>query len=73
MTDLKFRLEINCDNDAFQAGAVDSEVARILRSLAEQIEHGTGDDSYWIVDANGNSVGRAVYDSTGWSATVALS
>ena len=52
-------VRIKCDNDAF-ANDASSEVARILRTLAERIDghpHFSPGFSQPLRDANGNSVG----------------
>lgn len=53
------KIEINEDGAAFdEAGA--SELARILRELADRFEHDGGPDTSWPIsvrDINGNNVG----------------
>ena len=57
-----FSLDIKTDNAAFgnegehTAQSVASEVARILRELAQDIEN--GGDGGALMDVNGNKVGR---------------
>jgi GTP cyclohydrolase I len=56
-----FRLQIQTDNAAFGETLEDvaSQVARILRRVAEEIERaGLADDPRRVRDANGNTVGR---------------
>lgn len=54
-----FRLHVTTDNDAFQQGAMDQEIVRILREIADRIERqGVGFPSQTVLDINGNDVGR---------------
>jgi len=55
-----FKLELATDNAAFDNHA-GREVARILRKLAAEVEHGlfAGRDNTKLRDINGNTVGRA--------------
>ena len=57
----KFTLTIDTDNAAFADGALGYEVARILDTLAQQIESETAGRSTVITlrDSNGNTVGKA--------------
>ena len=49
-------IKINCDNAAFEPGAPEPEIARILRLLADRIAmYGLGDKP--LYDLNGNMVG----------------
>ena len=48
--------EINCDNEAFD-GANGSEIARILRKLADKIDGTDVAESIMLQDINGNTVG----------------
>lgn len=55
-------LKINTDNAAFEDNGVGSEVAVILRRLANNIEDLEGrdlDESFALMDSNGNKVGNA--------------
>lgn len=56
-----FKLEFSTDNAAF-ADAPDSEVARILREIADKIEsagpHGALEIGGKVADENGNTVGE---------------
>jgi hypothetical protein len=58
-----FKLEIECDNDAFCADGLPdesvrgAEIARILRDLADKMEDGCLSAS--LRDANGNRAGFA--------------
>lgn len=54
---MKFKLEIACDNAAFDVNLPGYEIARILREVAGKVElsHGAGGT---IRDINGNTVGR---------------
>lgn len=55
---MKFTLEIDCGNAAFDGELErDTEVARILRLAAERIEAGAGDKGR-LLDINGNIVGK---------------
>lgn len=49
-------ITIKTDNAAFSDGARDAEIARILRTLAEQVERGGGFN--FPRDINGNIVGN---------------
>ncbi len=63
MNDGYFVLRIDdMGNDAFAGGDCDcdTEVARILRQAAENIEFGKR--NFRIYDANGNHVGRCEYE-----------
>lgn len=53
---MKFTLEINCNNAAFEDGAT-FEIARILRELADDLD--AGHSTTVLRDANGNRVGQA--------------
>ena len=55
---MKFRLEMTCDNAAFDGNERDLEVARILRVAAHEIES-SGEAT--LRDYNGNTVGRAEF------------
>ncbi len=52
---LKFKLEFDCNNAAFEKDAPDIEIARILRDVRKQVE--TGALSGVVRDFNGNTVG----------------
>jgi hypothetical protein len=54
-------ITLNTDNDAFVADA-GSEVARILRTLADRFEDGIGAGTVPLKDGNGNTVGSAVVE-----------
>ncbi len=54
-TDAGFRLLISTDNAAFE-DAKGEEVARILRTVADQVESGQGSGK--VYDVNGNAVGE---------------
>lgn len=63
----KFKLEIELDNEAFHDEFGDgdaTELARILRKLAERVEYGTpGEGDYGgVKDINGNVVGGWTLD-----------
>jgi hypothetical protein len=51
-----FRLKIDTDNDAFAAGNGPSEVAEILRRIAQHVEVGRLDCT--VIDSNGNTCGQ---------------
>jgi hypothetical protein len=56
----RFNLYIDLQNDAFQQSP-ETEIARILRDVADRIEHSTKFDLSMyrtIRDINGNDVGR---------------
>lgn len=55
-------LTISLENDAFQEGNRRSEVARILRDVASQIE--TGREKITVMDVNGNTVGSITVQKT---------
>ena len=66
---VKLRIEIRCDNAAFQDAGPGHEVARILRQLADKCET-EGDvgpdsviDGYWLYDLNGNNVGKVTVEA----------
>ncbi len=48
-------VKINTDNDVFQYGNKEAEVARILRGVAMAVERGERDHN--LFDSNGNNVG----------------
>lgn len=58
---MKLKIEIRMDNAAFQDGNNGPECARILTKLAQRVEYRdlTPDDSWGLVDSNGNTVGKA--------------
>lgn len=54
-----FSLRFDTDNDSFTDDNLRTEIARILREIAREIE--TGGEIRWyqtIFDANGNDIGR---------------
>lgn len=54
---IQFRLHVSCDNAAFEEGMA-TELARILRDVAERLERGEDCGSWVNVrDINGNVVG----------------
>jgi len=59
---MDFLLNIACDNAAFEDSA-SSEVARILRILADNIEAqgADPDHTFTMQDLNGNRVGTAAF------------
>jgi len=61
MSNMKFTLEINCDNAAFEDEPA-TELGRILREIAQKVEDGflgsLGATEYRLAfDINGNHVG----------------
>lgn len=58
MSNLVFRLRFDCDNAAFDDNGVGTEIATVLRDLAERIERGDATGLYQNVrDTNGNVIG----------------
>ena len=59
------RIKIAMDNDAFYDGPAGSELARILRHLADKVEELQRDEelSLPIMDLNGNRVGTLEIES----------
>lgn len=56
----KFRLTIECENDAFADGTATQEIAAILRKLAERVSGAFEDDFFKyrnVTDSNGNVCG----------------
>lgn len=53
-----FRLNLETGNAAFDDDHL-TEIARILRDVADKVEHGT--NSGKVFDLNGNSVGEFVF------------
>ena len=60
---MKFKLEIDCDNAAFEDDAA-REVRRILLRLCNQAFHQEG-GKLNLLDINGNSVGKAWFEGGG--------
>lgn len=58
---MKYRIEINCDNEAFGTTHAETvvEVARILSSLARKLPEPY--EPINLYDINGNKVGRALW------------
>lgn len=63
---MTLHVRLSMDNAAFDPDSQGTEAARILRKLADQIDGQswveadlTSDDSFQLMDANGNTVGRA--------------
>jgi hypothetical protein len=54
---MKFSLTFDCDNAAFD-DFPESEIARILRSVADRVDDGDRDPGGLIFDVNGNHVGE---------------
>lgn len=58
-----FFLSINMGNAAFDDAPI-TELARILRDLADRLESGDADyDGASILDVNGNTIGRYDFES----------
>jgi len=58
---MKYRIEIDCDNDAFQEG-LEYELSQILHDLCGRIYgrvHTDIEDAVTLYDTNGNRVGQA--------------
>lgn len=54
-----FRLTVRCDSDALIGSDTEgSELARILREIADNVEDGAPWAYQTILDVNGNDVGR---------------
>ncbi len=58
-----FTMGITTDGEAFAPDA-STEIAIILRDLANKIEHGPSFMELTLIDSNGNTVGRALLTST---------
>lgn len=58
---MRFRIEMECDNAAFDDDPT-PEVGRILTSLAAKIEGVEWDDLIMLRDINGNTVGKAWFE-----------
>jgi hypothetical protein len=57
-TSIGFRLNLACDNAAFEDDNLNHEIARCLRAVADRIEAGEDCGKYRnILDVNGNIVG----------------
>lgn len=56
---MKAHIEINLDNDEFAGGQHHRGLARILRELANKIEHETP-AKLTVRDLNGNRIGKFV-------------
>lgn len=55
---MKFKLEISCDNAAFEDVGIQHEIARILVTVSGQVDRGNVSDDYHVIrDINGNPVG----------------
>lgn len=52
---MRFTLEIECDNDAFQ-GELKEMLAHLIRNVALKVECGA--DEGRVIDPNGNKVGN---------------
>lgn len=56
---MRFKLEINCDNAAFEQ--MEQEVSSILDDLSHRIYNGERFDRTVLRDSNGNAVGVAEF------------
>lgn len=58
-----FIVTIHTENAAFEGGDKYDEVARILRVIANSLQTGSANFSYFqaLRDSNGNDVGRAAF------------
>lgn len=59
---MKLVIEITTDNAAFSDGALGSECARILGKIGDRLERESftpPDDTFRLLDYNGNAVGSA--------------
>ncbi len=54
---IKFKLEIECENDVFAGDDLFYEVSRILKEVADRVQRGY--NNFSLMDVNGNSVGKA--------------
>jgi rubrerythrin len=55
------KIVFETDNAAFADGNSEAEVARILRKIADRIEHEGGDLALPVWDINGNTIGSFGY------------
>ena len=56
---MQLRINIQADNDAFEEGNREGELARIIRDISQRLEE--GEEFGWFLtlfDINGNDVGR---------------
>jgi hypothetical protein len=66
---MKFLVEINMDNAAFDGTENDAwagrkELSKLLRELADEVDISTVGAEYWVIsDINGNKVLRARIDT----------
>jgi len=57
---MKFTLEIDCDNAAFEDNGRETEVSSILYRLSQRLQLSAGGHApYFLYDSNGNTVGEA--------------
>ena len=71
---MKFKLEIECDGDAFKDAGLFPEISRILMRLINEqfgVYLGVYDDSLALLDINDNCVGRAEFVERGVVASLA--
>lgn len=55
---MKFKLEINCDNAAFEDSGLRDETARMLRAAADNLECVSVGIKHFLHDINGNTTGE---------------
>lgn len=59
---MKIKIEIECDNAAFEDNGMGAEVGRILRKIGAELDaviaNGYGQDGLPLRDSNGNVVGE---------------
>lgn len=58
---IKLNLTIESQNDSVQDGRHTTELAAMLRNLAEAVESGM-EGSFVVTDINGNSVGKGMLE-----------
>jgi len=61
---MKFKIEIDCGNDAFHGDGIEAEVVRILETMRYELTNGDADTNrrLFLHDINGNSVGTARFE-----------
>lgn len=59
---MTFRIEIETDNDAFQGGAADVELVRILMLIARRVVVDSETGVHVVKDINGATVGQWMYE-----------
>lgn len=61
VTKITFNLQMESLNDAFQDGNHSTEIARILRLMADGVANGA-EGRFHLYDINGNRVGSAMLE-----------